>query len=360
MAAYITVGATTTHGGKVISGSPHTTHNGIPISRKGDKVICKKCKKVTTILTGDASFIVDGAPIARAGDVTSCGAKLIAVQQSFCESDFEVMGVEQPAPIQFPKSDPESVFSSFAAPKDNQPSESDNNDRDILFVSFTPFDNEDDAAEGTLVAGNTYAGEPNEGGGGIDRPAYISGTAGTPEELRYQAELEAMYINLGGDETKFREGVKKIAARDMLAFDILTLPAGFAVKSAQAAVKAGQYVIRSKFSFPMKRVVDSAKIKRAENYKKFSPNWSKGSLKDSHEKFTPNAEGVLSKDGVKTRYTSDSHTIIKDNENNYFRIYDNTRKQYVSPNGKPPPTGGLKGKEAKDHMQKQTHLRNTD
>lgn len=119
MAAYITVGATTTHGGKVISGSPHTTHNGIPISRKGDKVICKKCKKVTTILTGDASFIVDGAPIARAGDVTSCGAKLIAVQQSFCESDFEVMGVEQPAPIQFPKSDPESVFSSFAAPKDN-------------------------------------------------------------------------------------------------------------------------------------------------------------------------------------------------------------------------------------------------
>lgn len=77
MAAYITVGATTTHGGKVISGSPHTTHNGIPISRKGDKVICKKCKKVTTILTGDASFIVDGAPIARAGDVTSCGANLI-------------------------------------------------------------------------------------------------------------------------------------------------------------------------------------------------------------------------------------------------------------------------------------------
>lgn len=47
MAAYITVGANTTHGGKVISGSPHTTHNGIPISRKGDKVICKKCKKGT-------------------------------------------------------------------------------------------------------------------------------------------------------------------------------------------------------------------------------------------------------------------------------------------------------------------------
>ncbi len=113
MAAYITVGATTTHGGKVITGSPYTTHNGIPVSRRGDKVICKKCKKLTTILTGDPSFIVDGAPIARAGDVTSCGAKLIAVQQSFCEGDFEVGGIEQPAPLVFPKSDPESMFAAI-------------------------------------------------------------------------------------------------------------------------------------------------------------------------------------------------------------------------------------------------------
>lgn len=122
MAAYITVGATTTHGGKVITGSPYTTHNGVQVSRKGDKVICRKCKKVTTILTGDPTFIVDGAPIARSGDVTSCGAKLIAIQQSFAESDFEVFGVEQPAPrmeqpepLVFPKSDPEALFASFAA-----------------------------------------------------------------------------------------------------------------------------------------------------------------------------------------------------------------------------------------------------
>ena len=100
------------------TGSPHSTHNGIPISRKGDKVVCKKCKKLTTILTGDPSFMVDGAPIARAGDVTSCGAKLIAVQQSFCESDFEVMGVEQPAPLVFPKSDPDALFASLAGPGD--------------------------------------------------------------------------------------------------------------------------------------------------------------------------------------------------------------------------------------------------
>lgn len=84
---------------------------------KVTKSFCKKCKKVTTILTGDPSFIVDGAPIARGGDITSCGAKLIAIQQSFAESDFEVFGVEQPepmmeqpSPLVFPKSDPEALF----------------------------------------------------------------------------------------------------------------------------------------------------------------------------------------------------------------------------------------------------------
>lgn len=94
MAAYITVGAKTTHGGTVISGSPHTTHNGIPVARVGDKVLCKKCKKVVSIATGDPSYIVDGSPIARHGDMTSCGSTLIAIQHSFAESDFEVMGVE--------------------------------------------------------------------------------------------------------------------------------------------------------------------------------------------------------------------------------------------------------------------------
>ncbi|SUD89795.1 PAAR domain-containing protein [Psychrobacter phenylpyruvicus] len=108
MAAYITVGAKTTHGGTVVSGSPHTTHNGIPVARKGDKVICKKCKKIVTIATGDPSFIIDGAPIARAGDVTTCGSKLIAIQQSFAQSDFEVGEIEpikQPEPLQFNRSD---------------------------------------------------------------------------------------------------------------------------------------------------------------------------------------------------------------------------------------------------------------
>ncbi|MBE0407294.1 MULTISPECIES: PAAR domain-containing protein [unclassified Psychrobacter] len=137
MAAYITVGAKTSHGGTVISGSPHTTHNGIPISRIGDKVICKKCKKVTTILSGDASFIVDGAPIARGGDVTSCGAKLIASQQSFAESGFDVGSIAQAAPLAFPKSEPEALFgNSFVEDDEEEPEE-------VHFsIEFIEFSNE--------------------------------------------------------------------------------------------------------------------------------------------------------------------------------------------------------------------------
>ena len=125
MAAYITVGAKTSHGGTVISGSPHTTHNGIPVARKGDKVICKKCKKVTTILSGDASFIVDGAPIARDGDVTSCGAKLIAIQQAFAESDFDVGSIAQAAPLVFAKSEPDALFGNSFVEDDEEPIEDD-------------------------------------------------------------------------------------------------------------------------------------------------------------------------------------------------------------------------------------------
>ena len=50
MAAYITVGAKTTHGGTVISGSAPTTHNGIPVARIADKVLGKKCKKSSQLL----------------------------------------------------------------------------------------------------------------------------------------------------------------------------------------------------------------------------------------------------------------------------------------------------------------------
>ena len=149
MAAYITVGAKTSHGGTVISGSAHTTHNGIPVARKGDKVICKKCKKVTTILSGDASFIVDGAPIARGGDVTSCGAKLIAIQQSFAESGFDVGSIAQAAPLVFPKSD---MSNSSEEQYDEQFQVLDENDQPISNVDYQVLDTD---TQEVLATGTT-------------------------------------------------------------------------------------------------------------------------------------------------------------------------------------------------------------
>jgi uncharacterized Zn-binding protein involved in type VI secretion len=39
----------------------------------GDKVVCPRCKKVGTILTGSHTHLIEGRPIARLGDLTTCG-----------------------------------------------------------------------------------------------------------------------------------------------------------------------------------------------------------------------------------------------------------------------------------------------
>jgi hypothetical protein len=106
-----------------------------------------------TIITGDPSFIVDGAPVARAGDMTSCGSKLIASQQAFSESGFDVGSIE---PLQSAKSD---MSNSFV----------EGNEADI---------------EGSLIAGNTYVGDPDQGGGGGDTSINSSEIDKTIEGLR--------------------------------------------------------------------------------------------------------------------------------------------------------------------------------
>lgn len=43
------------------------------VARVGDKVICHRCKKAGHILTGSHTHLIDGRPIARLGDLTTCG-----------------------------------------------------------------------------------------------------------------------------------------------------------------------------------------------------------------------------------------------------------------------------------------------
>ena len=79
---FIVLGDKTNHGGVVISASGTTDCNGKGIARIGDKVTCPKKGhgRVTTIVTGDATAVIDGQPAARHGDKTACGASLIAGQ----------------------------------------------------------------------------------------------------------------------------------------------------------------------------------------------------------------------------------------------------------------------------------------
>ncbi|MBB3256008.1 putative Zn-binding protein involved in type VI secretion [Paraburkholderia bannensis] len=79
--AQIVVGDTTSHGGRVISGSPSSTWSAanIPIARKGDQVTCPLCAphlfEIAEGLEGCEDF---GQLMAIEGHKTTCGAILIA------------------------------------------------------------------------------------------------------------------------------------------------------------------------------------------------------------------------------------------------------------------------------------------
>lgn len=81
MSAFIVVGDKTSHGGAVVSGTNFSSTGGQLIARKGDQVHCPQCKKMTTIIEGDQTMIVDGQPVALHGHKTSCGAVLISSQR---------------------------------------------------------------------------------------------------------------------------------------------------------------------------------------------------------------------------------------------------------------------------------------
>jgi uncharacterized Zn-binding protein involved in type VI secretion len=78
----ISLGDKTSHGGVVLEASTHTTSGNIGVARMGDKVSCPITGHGSTpIISGDATMIVDGKPVARQGDKCGCGASLIASQQ---------------------------------------------------------------------------------------------------------------------------------------------------------------------------------------------------------------------------------------------------------------------------------------
>lgn len=79
----IRLGDKTSHGGVVIEASGSSDSSHVGFARVGDKVACPQQGHGTCpIVTGDSTLIIDGKAAARDGDLTACGATLIASQQS--------------------------------------------------------------------------------------------------------------------------------------------------------------------------------------------------------------------------------------------------------------------------------------
>lgn len=80
---FIAIGDRTSHGGRVVGGTPAVTTRGRPVARLGDPVTCPVAGHGTNVISsGDPALIVMGRPVAREGDVTACGATLIASQSA--------------------------------------------------------------------------------------------------------------------------------------------------------------------------------------------------------------------------------------------------------------------------------------
>ncbi|WP_211452814.1 PAAR domain-containing protein [Collimonas antrihumi] len=79
----ITVGDSTDHGGKVISGSPTHQIDGRAIARLDDLVDCPmhypdgRPHGINKIIEGHATYSVDNKPVAIDGSRTECGCQLI-------------------------------------------------------------------------------------------------------------------------------------------------------------------------------------------------------------------------------------------------------------------------------------------
>lgn len=80
--AIIRLGDKTSHNGTVLEGYQDTICMDKPVAGVGHKVSCPKCSGSHTIVEGATSFFVMGRNIAVEGMKTSCGAVLIASQQT--------------------------------------------------------------------------------------------------------------------------------------------------------------------------------------------------------------------------------------------------------------------------------------
>ena len=78
---WIVVGDPTSSGGSVVTGSPFTDIDGIPVARVTDQATCPRHKGAYPIVDGDNTLVVDGQPVALHGSSLSCGCKVLSAMQ---------------------------------------------------------------------------------------------------------------------------------------------------------------------------------------------------------------------------------------------------------------------------------------
>src|SRR5690554_4378602 len=79
---WIVIGDPTSSGGSVVSGSPFTDIDGIPVARVNDQATCPRHKGAYPIVDGDHTLIVDGHPVALHGSSLACGCKVLSAMQA--------------------------------------------------------------------------------------------------------------------------------------------------------------------------------------------------------------------------------------------------------------------------------------
>ncbi len=107
----IRLGDPTSHGGKVLEGSPMDICHGKPIAYMGHQTSCPKCKGSYPIIEGALTTTFYGKGVALAGMKTACGATLIATQFT----DVVEYGQGAPAPAAQQGARSETLSNSVAA-----------------------------------------------------------------------------------------------------------------------------------------------------------------------------------------------------------------------------------------------------
>lgn len=78
------LGDTSSHGGAIVTAASKTVVEGAPVARVGDLLLCP-LHGLNAIVTGSPKFFCEGAEVARGGSLCACGAAIIGgATKTFC------------------------------------------------------------------------------------------------------------------------------------------------------------------------------------------------------------------------------------------------------------------------------------